>query len=238
MDPKVKLVDIVFWSLMGLAFVALLVLSLKPEWEIAVSAQFFDPNRGWIFNEYEWVQGIYFIGGKPALVLAISGVLILIGAFFWEPLKAFRLVSGFFVISMILGPGLIVNAGFKDHFGRPRPRDIQQFNGDFEYMRVGQPNWGGPGKSFPSGHASMGYFIGIPYFIFRKRNQILALGFLLAGVAGGALVGGGRIVQGGHFLGDVIAAGLCVFFSAGVVWWGLNRIGNRKSEWGNRPPSP
>ncbi|HBH49073.1 MAG TPA: PAP2 family protein, partial [Bacteroidales bacterium] len=33
------------------------------------------------------------------------------------------------ILTIVLGPGLLVNATFKDNWGRPRPNEIVEFGG-------------------------------------------------------------------------------------------------------------
>jgi hypothetical protein len=40
-----------------------------------------------------------------------------------------RMYGLFILLSVILGPGLLVNLVFKDHWGRPRPRQVVALGG-------------------------------------------------------------------------------------------------------------
>lgn len=114
----------------------------------------------------------------------------------------------FLVITAILGPGLIVNYALKEHIGRARPRDILEFHGDKAFSApLKAANQCNHNCSFPSGHAAMGYyFSGISYIV---PPPYKAVTFIL-GVVFGSLIGLGRIIQGGHFLSDVIFSGLII----------------------------
>ncbi len=114
-------------------------------------------------------------------------------------------------LALILGPGLIVNVIFKDHWGRPRP--YQVLRDGKEFLPFWQPNFSAPkDNSFPSGHTAIGFFIGVPFLFLRKRKTAVALSLI-----GGTIVGTVRILQGGHYPSDVIFAGLFVWLIAIVV---------------------
>ena len=60
------------------------------------------------------------------------------------------LISGraivFLVATLALGPGLLVNVGLKDHWGRPRPIDVTQFGGDQHFVAWWDPRGDLPGQ--------------------------------------------------------------------------------------------
>jgi lipid A 4'-phosphatase len=67
--------------------------------------------------------------------------------------------------------------------------------------------------SFPSGHAALGFFfVAIGFVVGRHRGR-----WMRAGVALGTMLGCVRIVQGGHFLSDVVFAFCFVFVTAWVL---------------------
>ncbi|RWX49504.1 PAP2 superfamily protein, partial [Candidatus Electrothrix marina] len=66
---------------------------------------------------------------------------------------------------------------------------------------------GGSNSSFPSGHAAIAFFLMAPWFVLRDRKQRYAEAFLISGLLFGTLVGIARILQGGHFVSDILWAG-------------------------------
>jgi membrane-associated phospholipid phosphatase len=131
---------------------------------------------------------------------------------YWkESLIKWRKPAFFMLFVMVMGPGVLVNGIFKEHWGRPRPRDIQQFNGPDKFVKVWVYNKTTNGKSFPSGHASMGFYVSIPFLFLRKRYKKWAWVFFILGTILGGLLGFARMSAGGHFTGDVI-------WAAGFVW--------------------
>ena len=111
------------------------------------------------------------------------------------------------LLVLAIGPGLIVHSLLKDHWGRPRPAQIVDFGGSGHYVPPGViSDQCARNCSFVSGHASAGFMIaaGALFWPHRRRR------WLAAGLVAGSLIGAVRIVQGGHFLSDVIGAGLVV----------------------------
>jgi membrane-associated PAP2 superfamily phosphatase len=134
-----------------------------------------------------------------------------------------RRVGIFLLLSLAIGPGLIVNGVFKNAWGRPRPVDTVQFGGTQEFRRItnpgigGAPELGGAGRSFPSGHAAAAFWSTSLFFVARYLFPQRSLVVLAATVALGLLVGAGRVVAGRHYPSDVLWAGLLVFSVNGLI---------------------
>lgn len=187
--------------------------------DIPVSGQFYSADAGWYqAQDFPWAF-LYRYGPLPGLLLGVGGLLLLLASTVVKSLRRHWKIGVFLVLFLALGPGLVVNTIFKDNWGRPRPRHIVEFNGPHEYRAVYQP---GPKAShltsFPSGHASIGFFVIAPYFFLRRSHRRSALAFLLGGSLYGGLMGVGRIVQGGHFLSDVVWAWGMVYLVGYLLW--------------------
>ena len=108
----------------------------------------------------------------------------------------------YLVIAALLGPGLVVNTILKDNFGRARPRNIKEFNGAHTFSKVFMvSNQCNKNCSFPSGHAAMGYYFSSVAYVVSRRWECIVF---LAAIIFGTIVGFTRILQGGHFLSDVL----------------------------------
>lgn len=127
------------------------------------------------------------------------------------PPRAFLLVLG----TLVLGTGLLVNEVLKNRWDRPRPRDVEQFGGTMEFVPAFDPTGACDDNcSFVSGHAAF-VFSGYALAVLARRRRLA----ILAVTALGAAAGLGRMMQGGHFLSDVVFAGVFTY----LVAWALHR---------------
>lgn len=182
-------------------------------------------NGKWIGEESGLCSFLYEYGTLPAILLGSVSLVGVLLAVWWTRARRHWRWMAFYAAALILGPGLLVNAVFKENFGRPRPTNVVDFGGEHEFHPVGVPKGPGGGKSFPSGHASMGFFLMAPCFVFAAKRRRLATAFLLLGLVAGLSLGAVRIVQGGHWLSDVIWSGVFVYFvclftakACGFLW--------------------
>ncbi len=161
-------------------------------------------------NIFPW-SFFYDYAAVPGFIIAGLGFLILILSFFKEKFTLLQKHGLFLILLLLLGPGLVVNVILKDNLGRARPREIKEFGGTYEYTEIWQKGKSGKNSSFPSGHASIAFYVLGPWFLFRKSQKNVALLFLGSGISYGALIGVTRILQGGHYLSDVLWAGGFVY---------------------------
>lgn len=172
--------------------------------DLLLAGRFYSPAEGWPWqNARPWID-LYHYGNIPPLMLGLYGLIVFILGFFIRRISSYRKVGLFLVVYLLLGPGLVINTGFKDHWGRPRPIEINNFGGAQKYQPVWERGTPGQGFSFPSGHAAVGFFLFAPFFFLRKQSPKWAAFFLLLGLAYGAFMGIGRMAQGGHFVTDVL----------------------------------
>lgn len=182
----------------------------------------------WCHGEKPLWDFLYHYGVWPAGGLAIGAVVFLILSNTSALFKNKKIYSLFFLLTIVLGPGLIINSVLKMQCGRPRPRETTHYQGTWQYHNVWQKGITGKGKSFPCGHCSMGFvFMGF-YFIYYRDKKKLANLFLLLGIFYGGLIGLARMSQGGHFLSDVLWSGITVFFSAWLLYHYVLKIPQRE----------
>lgn len=194
--------------------VCLVVFALFPQIDLLVTAQIYDAGRGFFLADNLLVRGSYFIFARiQYLVIALLLLHWVYSRFFASGEKSkhsYR--SAYLLLLLIVGPGLVVNSGLKEEWGRARPKQISEFGGTKQFTPALQPaNQCQSNCSFVSGHAAMGFYLmGMAWITHRRR-------WLLAGIALGAMVGAGRILQGGHFFGDVVFSFWAVYFSAALI---------------------
>ncbi len=188
--------------------------------DLWISELFFELREGlpvWIFASNPVVVFTDEYGELFGLSVAVGALFCLIGASFYVPLRRHWRLLTFLVLSMIAGPGLMINSVAKDGVGRGRPKDLAHFH-NTQYAAAYSAPWviqrPNQGRSFASGHAAMGfYFIALALCCWRKKparaRTWLALGLLL-----GAFIGAGRILIGSHFLSDILWAAGFVYLTA------------------------
>ncbi len=202
----------------GLGFGGLIVLCTITDIDLALSARFYTPEVSWHIDGSRGWQWLYDWGPAPALGMSVGACVVLICSW-WRPAwTRYRRSCLILMLAVILGPGLAVNGILKPLWGRPRPRHVIEFGGTKAYRPWWQPNGIGRGSSFPSGHASIGFVmitgaVLVPPSYGRLRH--VAIG---SAVAYGFLMGIGRIVQGGHFMSDVLWSGLIVVLITYILW--------------------
>ena len=234
----------------SLAFFVLLTVPFLI-WDIDISLQKLLYSDGeWVFKNHVFWVYLYDYGPAPALIISSAALLFWLVSFFTGFQKINRRVFAFVALLMVFGPGLLVNAIFKEYWGRPRPREIVEFGGQrafvpplvkgefvssrkYEKMlesSQGAVEWDilrnlyrikGKYNSFPNGHASVGFFMMFPYFLYRYRKRGLAMVWLVGGSCYGILMGIGRMAQGGHFASDFIWSGAMVYLVGLALFYAL-----------------
>ncbi len=120
------------------------------------------------------------------------------------------------LLSLALGPGLLVNVALKDHSHRPRPIQVEEFGGTLPFRPVGRFDGGcARNCSFVSGEGSLGFWMLAPALLAPPPLQPLLLaGAALFGLATALL----RMAFGGHFLSDTILAALSSWIVIIASW--------------------
>ena len=121
----------------------------------------------------------------------------------------------FLIVTMIVGPGLIVNLGLKDHWHRPRPIQTQGFNGPNPFVPWYDDDGGCKRNcSFVSGEASTGFWMVAPASVAPPPWRAPAIVAAFAFGFGASLL---RLAFGGHYLSDVLLGGLVTLIVIEVI---------------------
>jgi lipid A 4'-phosphatase len=132
--------------------------------------------------------------------------------------QAWRLPLAFVVLAGVLGPGAVVNWGFKDHWQRARPYQVENFGGTQHFTRAAvitdqcQANC-----SFVSGHVACGVFLISLGLVQRRRQRLWAT----LGVAAGLVIGFARMADVAHWFSDVLWAFPITLTTSWLVWKAL-----------------
>lgn len=213
----------------GRWLIPLLLFILFTPWsgeiDLAVAKQFYNhegvgDNR---FVQSPWILFVFHWG--PAIAWAIIAYCIGFLAYSYITKKGieWRKAAWVPIIVLAFGSGVIIHAGLKDHWGRPRPKQVIEFGGDQPFRPYYKPYFNNPeiSKSFSCGHCSIGFFFFAIALIGErmKRRKLMIIGYSAALILGGIL-SYIRLAQGGHFLSDVLASALIMWCTALVTcWW-------------------
>jgi lipid A 4'-phosphatase len=200
------------WLLL-LTLLAIIFIS-SPEIDLWAASLFYDPISHFYLKDHNLATFFY----NAVQIFSIVWVILLIAILIINRIRKrpFGSMSTkaaiYMIIVLAIGPGLITNIVFKNQWGRARPSEILQFGGESSFSSAFVISDACDRNcSFVSGHASIGFSLVVFSFLVRNHRRKL---FALA-VTIGSLVGLGRMVQGGHFLSDIIFA---FFVVSGVAW--------------------
>jgi membrane-associated phospholipid phosphatase len=211
--PRAIFVCLALLALTGLVF------ALMPALDLSMSAFFFRDGHFYGHTEFgRWLRRI----GLWLPIAVLGGAIVLWGLGHMRLIKAklSHRALIFLVLSMALGPGLLVNIVLKDHSHRPRPVTISQFGGPMEF----QPWYSFSGAcdhncSFVSGETASAVWLVAPALLVSSPLQPLALG--LAGLFT-LFVSLMRLAYGGHFISDILFSALLSLFIILMAFKWLN----------------
>lgn len=124
----------------------------------------------------------------------------------------------FLLLSLAIGPGLVVNGGLKEGWSRPRPGDVINFGGSHSFVPWWDPRGGCDSNcSFVSGETSSATWFAAPAILAPPPWRYIALG---AAAIYATSIGFVRMLAGGHFLSDVLFAAILT----GLVIWGVHGL--------------
>jgi lipid A 4'-phosphatase len=220
------------WSLRDRVGTAALLLGLSagiiflvfPEIDLQIGRAFYAGNRAFFGQSVGWVKVVRIAFAASfycAVVAAILGVILTRDRTrTWLGLAFVHWV--YLAICLAAGPGLVANLGFKDHWGRARPKDIVEFGGTKKFtpplIRTDQCD---NNCSFVSGEAASVF---VPFYAIALLSPQHAPLLLAAGTVCGLAAGLIRIVLGAHFLSDVIFAGIFMLLTVVLVHLAFFRL--------------
>lgn len=209
-----------FW---GLGLLLLLIfLYFSPGIDLAIARYFYHPETHH-FSNLPFFHFMYQWGVLPAQIVSIASAIVLVLSYVIRSWKKWRNPSLLLVLTMALGAGFITHSVLKDHWGRPRPRQVIEFGGTQPFHPIYEPHFTlGPDqyKSFPCGHCTMGfYFIGFIFLGKRLNNRILFWSGVILTLGLGIVLSITRMGQGGHFFSDTAASALIMWLTTYLCDW-------------------
>lgn len=201
-------------ALVGLAVG--LVFGLWPALDLAVSGLFYDEvQRNWPWTRDPVVLAIRDFNAFTTRAIIAAAIIAFLFAVAGGRRFTFMSprVTVFLLATLVVAPGLIANVLLKSHWGRPRPVEVSAFGGSLDFVPWFSPFGGCDSNcSFVSGEAASAFSLLALAIILPQRYRVTAV--VVASVYG-LVVGLMRIAMGGHFLSDVLFAGV---FTALTIW--------------------
>jgi membrane-associated PAP2 superfamily phosphatase len=200
--------------------IPLLLMTMIAPWtsqfDLAFASYFYDPSSTQ-FSSNPFFTFFYDWGLLPGQLLGIGAFIALILSFYKPKFKYLRYPALVIGLTIAIGAGLITQVVLKDHWKRPRPKQVEQFGGSESFRTFYEPNFTAKGnfKSFPSGHCTMGFcFFAVAVIGRRWQSRALFLGGLGLAISLGVFLALARIAQGGHFFSDTVAAACLMWITA------------------------
>lgn len=210
-----------FWWILGGSVVLALIPTAWTALDLGAAALFLGPQAHTEVASWWWVELINLY--IPAVFRVF--VFLALAVWIWASTRAYgkpwRMALAFCVLAGTLGPGLLVNSGFKDNWQRARPYQVEVFGGPQQFTRAAvMTDQCNNNCSFVSGHVACGFFLASIMLVHRRRR--VAWG--TAGVVSGLMIGFSRMADGAHWLSDVLWASPITLVCSWLVWKLLLRL--------------
>jgi lipid A 4'-phosphatase len=201
------------WKLL-FALCALIFLAF-PQIDLLASRLFYEPGAGFFLRHTEVPEAVYRFIRDLGRILPWVLLAPTVASFLVPPLFRYRRPFAYLLLVLVLGPGLIVNGVFKDNLGRARPDKVTEFGGTSVFTPAFIPSRECASNcAFVSGHAALGAYPLSLAFLFPRRRRW----WLCAGAASGGIIGLMRVIQGKHYLSDVVFAFFIVYATAAITY--------------------
>jgi membrane-associated PAP2 superfamily phosphatase len=199
---------------LAIAVVVGIPFGIDPGLDLALSGMFYDGNGGWRVLDLPTgslrtlASWLITAVAAPAFIALIVKLLLP-----RRPLLLPGRAVVLMIVTLALGPGLLVNVILKDNSGRPRPQYVTEFGGQEPML----PWWDMRGAcdkncSFVAGEPSGAFWTMAGAAVAPPHWRAAAYGVAMIF---GAAVGLLRMSAGGHFFSDVVFGGIVVFL---LIW--------------------
>lgn len=190
---------------------------LFPSLDIWASQLFYSGNHAFIGSHsaaLNLARATFNAAFVLACLMAAAGVIIAsISRRGWLTLPFYKWL--FLTVCLSIGPGIVVDLGLKDHWGRARPYDVVEFGGSKTFSSPIHPSDQCESHcSFVSGEASSIFTIFFAAaLMFRTHGRTLIVLGLILGSATGFV----RMAQGAEFFSDVVFAGVLMALTVSII---------------------
>ena len=198
---------LIAYLLLGIAIVTTALQLLGVNVDIAISKLLYDPaTRHFTVDNFSKVSALRENGLVAVSTCVVCAILGLMRFLPWRLPSIRPRAAIFLTVSMLVGPGLLVNVAMKPHWGRPRPYEITQFGGTLPFVNWWDPNGACDSNcSFISGEASTAAWMFGPAMLVPMPWRTVAIA---AAAAFTLFISTLRVMAGGHFFTDVLFGAL------------------------------
>lgn len=187
-----------------------------PSVDLWVSGLFYHPGDGFFLNNAPLLMALHWLAYDGARVMGAAFAVGVVVAWRRQVFCGLDVKAWVFLLAaLLIAPGLIANVGFKDHWGRARPREVTEFGGTAIFSPAlipqAEPRRNG---SFVSGDGAFGFFLPVFAYVVPLR---LARRVFAASLVAGCAFGGARLLMGAHFLSDIACAAALMLVSVAAV---------------------
>jgi lipid A 4'-phosphatase len=215
-----------------LIFAILLALPVAwPQMDLYLSSLFYEAGQGFSFAQHPAFQTIHFSANLGARVLGVAFAVLALAS--WGRHKKILLDGKawlFLLVALVIGPGLVANAAFKDHWGRSRPREIVEFGGKETFSSALTPRFENARSngSFVCGDGAFGFLLPAAALVvpLSLRRRVF-----WGGMAVGAVFSFARLAMGAHFFSDIVYAAFMMLASSAVVFAAMYGRAELISRW-------
>jgi len=194
------------------------VFYLYPEIDLKFSMIFYDPEDGFYLSHSNWLHLLEKMPKMLAIgVLFLMALLALLTFFYTRSLEYKHYVAHLYIaIVFILGTIIVVDQGLKEYSGRARPYQVEEFGGYKQFTGAYHKAAECAGNcSFVSAHAAAAFaFVGFAFVVRNRHKRAL---IEISALVWGLVAGFARIVDGKHFLSDIILCGMYIYILAVVL---------------------
>ena len=190
------------YVLLGIAAVTTAISLIGPNIDLAIASLFYDPATRQFAASNPYLAGLREYGmisvGTCIGVIGLAMVRLLPWRLPSIPARSAIALT----LSLILGPGILVNGILKPYGGRPRPAELTQFGGNLHYVDWWNPNGACDGNcSFISGESATAAWMFGPAMVVPPPWRAAAIGAAAAFTLAISLL---RVAGGAHFFTDAL----------------------------------
>ena len=189
------------------------------------NALFYDASaHAWVGAHTWWANDLIHKAGRDLVAaIAATALLVHLASWCWPRWRQLRSPSGYVVIAIALGTGLV--ALLKQLTNMDCPWSLTAFGGTHAFVGLfaSKPPGSAHAACFPGAHSSAGFALMCFYFVLRERAPHAARVLLVAGAIAGAVFAFGQEARGAHFLSHDVTSAAVVWFAQlalYAVWMG------------------